>query len=131
MEHLKKWLSVVLGLALLIVGLVPLLNAYNVISFSIPSFLGTFISVLLAFGGFYLVIDAFLGFSGMNEMKLQGMLGLIIGIVVCFMGAIPLLTSFGVDVAFAQTIFTYGLVAANYFYAVAGLLLVIYGFRLD
>ncbi|MBN2566538.1 hypothetical protein JXB02_00460 [Candidatus Woesearchaeota archaeon] len=92
----KNLISLVLGLILLALGGIPLLNQFGVVGFNVPEFLlglvGQVILYIIAAGGLYLIIEAFM--EGMQEGI--GKVTFIVGLVVLAIGLIPLLFSFGV-----------------------------------
>ncbi|MBW2999135.1 hypothetical protein KY339_00555 [Candidatus Woesearchaeota archaeon] len=94
-ETARSLPSLIIGLILLALGLIPLLNNWGVIAFVLPAFLSNVIAAIalwiIAGGGLYLVIDTFLEWG--NPMA---WLSFIVGIVVLAVGLIPLLNSFGV-----------------------------------
>ena len=59
-EGKKSTISLVLGLVVGALGLVPILNNLGVTKFSLPAFSETVLLVLLIIGGLYLVINGFM-----------------------------------------------------------------------
>ena len=96
LDEPKGWISMIVGLILLAIGLVPLLNGWGVIQFGLPGFLTSLLSgiivYLLAIGALYLIIDAFMEDVG----DPIGMTTLIVGVLIFALGIIALLNSFGV-----------------------------------
>jgi hypothetical protein len=96
LDEPKGWLSMIVGLVLLVIGLIPLLNGWSVIPFGLPSFLTGLISsiivYLIAIGALYLIIEAFIEDIGDPIGKIT----LIVGILIFALGIITLLNSFGV-----------------------------------
>ncbi|MBI4449001.1 hypothetical protein HY641_03175 [Candidatus Woesearchaeota archaeon] len=94
-EHEKSWLSLILGLVLLVLGGIPLLNSIGLIGFNLPAFLlGLTPQVLLyiiAAGGVYLIVDVF-GEWG----EWYGYASLALGVVAILAGLVPLLFVFGI-----------------------------------
>lgn len=133
MEGMKSWFSIIIGLLILALGIVPLLHNLGVISFNFPGSMATIMSVVIVVAGLYLVIDSFMGIAGVHHEHMigQGLLGLVVGVLVAIMGVFPVLSMFEINVPVLATVFSYTSVAANYFYVVAGLLLIVFGFRFD
>ena len=129
MSHFNRWFSVILGLIVGSLGLIPLLSKYGLIQISLRSFPIKFLSVLTAFGGFYLIIDGIMDWLKEDYKKLA-LISIIVGLIVGLMGSMPLLSMYGITLGFISTIFSYTYVAANYFYVLAGLLLIISGFAI-
>ena len=96
LDEPKGWISMIVGVILLGIGLIPLLNGWGVLPFGLPGFLTNLLSgivvYLLAIGALYLIIDAFMEDVG----DPIGMATLIIGIAIFALGIIILLNSFGV-----------------------------------
>lgn len=91
MEHVfqgKNLLSLILGIILLALGLIPLLNTWGVIGFALPEFLVTIVSqifiYLVAGGGLWLLVDGFHEGTHSTEGKVTmgvGFLVLLIGVI--------------------------------------------------
>ena len=96
LDEPKGWISMIVGIILLSIGLIPLLNGWGVLPFGLPGFLTSLLSsivvYLLAIGALYLIIDAFMEDVG----DPIGMTTLIIGIAIFALGIITLLNSFGI-----------------------------------
>ena len=62
-EHEKSWISLILGIILLVFGVIPLLSYFKLIPFGLPSFLDTLAPTVLLYiaaaGGVYLIVDVF------------------------------------------------------------------------
>ena len=82
----KSMISLVLGLIIGLLGLVPLLNSMGTISFGIPTLPQRLLQVLLIVGGTYLLIDAW--DEDPDYMKWANV---VVGILVIIVGAIPIL----------------------------------------
>ena len=96
LDEPKGWISMIVGVILLGIGLIPLLNSWGVLPFGLPGFLTSLLSgivvYVLAIGALYLIIDAFMEDVG----DPIGMTTLIVGILIFALGIITLLNSFGV-----------------------------------
>tara|TARA_Y100000310_G_scaffold144031_1_gene143358 strand:+ start:1334 stop:1735 length:402 start_codon:yes stop_codon:yes gene_type:complete len=116
----RKIVSLLLGFGFLALGVIPLLNKFNVIGFTIPAVPMLAIWVLCVAGGVFLIIDAVK--EGM-EAALR-IVTAIVGIVVLAIGIIPLLNQFSVISfqlpAIGQII--------DFLFVGAGILLIIGGF---
>ena len=124
----KTWISIILGFLVLLSGLVPLLNTFGVISVKLPEFISTVFLALVGVGGIYLVIDAIIGFIEM----IGGLawVGLIVGVLLSFMGIVPLLMRFNLIAnGLLEKIFSLSSVVVDYFYVFAGLVLIVFGLR--
>jgi len=91
----RSWSSLIVGFVLMVLGIIPLLNSWGVIQFSLPGFLNSLLAVaalyIISAGGFYLLIDGFLEWG--NPMA---WLTFVVALVVLVLGTIPLLNQFGV-----------------------------------
>lgn len=89
----RSWSSLLIGFVLMVLGIIPLLNSWGVISFALPGFLTSFIAVaalyIISAGGFYLLIDGFLEWG--NPMA---WLTFVVALIVLVLGIIPLLNQF-------------------------------------
>lgn len=90
----RSWVSLLVGFVLLVLGIIPLLNGWGVISFALPSFLTSLIAIaalyIISAGGFYLLIDGFLEWG--NPMA---WLTFVVALIVLAIGTIPLLNQYG------------------------------------
>ncbi|MDP7141068.1 MAG: hypothetical protein QF362_02110 [Candidatus Woesearchaeota archaeon] len=116
----RKIISWLLGLGFLALGLIPLLNKFNVIGFTLPAVPMLAIWILCVASGIFLLIDAIK--EGMeNALRIVTAL---VGIVILAIGTIPLLNQFNVISfqlpAIGQII--------DFLFVGAGLLLIIGGF---
>ncbi len=62
-EGAKSIVSVIVGLLLVIIGIIPLLNTLKIISFSIPTIPQVVLLIILAAAGYYLFIDGIFEFA--------------------------------------------------------------------
>ena len=119
----RKPISLILGAIFLVLGVVPLLNSFGVIAFSIPVIpTGIILWILALVGGVVLLWDAIgenLDIMGMQQQL--KMATFVVALVLLAIGSIPILNSFGVIgfglPAFIDTI-------NNILFLVVGLLLV-------
>jgi hypothetical protein len=88
--------SLLVGLILLVLGVVPILAQFKVLSFGLPAFLTGIIPKIalfvIAFGALYMIIDAFL--EGVDEPN--GIFTLIVGALIFIVGIVNVLNQFGV-----------------------------------
>ncbi len=88
MDDARKAFSVILGLVFLALGLIPLLNYFKVISFSLPTVPLIILSILALAGAVMLVIDGFKeesqGFTGAN--KAIGIISIIVALILIVWG---------------------------------------------
>ncbi len=93
----RKPISLVLGLAFVILGVIPLLNYFGVIGFSIPAITGIILWILSVVGGVILLWDAIdenmaiMGFG--QQVRMASVVG---GLVLLAVGIIPILNTFGI-----------------------------------
>ena len=125
LDEPKGWISMIVGIILLAIGLIPLLNGWGVLPFGLPGFLTGLLSgtvvYILAIGALYLIIDAFMEDVG----DPIGMTTLIVGILIFALGIITLLNSFGVigfSIPFLNEMIY------NILFAIEGILLIIAAF---
>ncbi len=121
---MRKIVSFILGVIFLILGLVPLLDRFNIISFSIPNIGGLFLWVLAVIGGLWLIFD------GLREDQSFsfgiGHITIIVGLILLAFGLIPLLYNFGI-IPFTLPAFLN--LISEVIYVIAGVLLIIGGFK--
>ena len=90
----KNWAALLIGLAVLALGLIPLLNQWGVIGFNLPGFLTSLIGTIglwiIAGIGLYLLITSFL------EDDMMRIVSIIVAGIVLLLGLIPLLHQFNV-----------------------------------
>ncbi len=128
-EWYDSGVSLVLGIVLLVLGGIPLLNQYNVLSLTLgplESLVGKIFLYLIALGGIWLLVDAFWG----DEAELVKWAGIIVGIVLLGIGMVQLLAQFGVIAAalpgFVSVLLTP--VVYQWLFAIEGALLVVSAF---
>ncbi len=95
LDQPKGWISLILGLALLVLGVLPILEKLgilgaNPIAFVTDTLTINILQYIVAAAGLVLIIDAFM------EMDSLRIWTLIVGLVVLALGLIPVLSSFGV-----------------------------------
>lgn len=120
MHAARKGISAILGLVFLALGLIPLLNLFGVIAWTIPAVAGMVLWVLAVLGGLFLLIDAL-----KEQQEARHALSVpsgIIGLVVLALGLIPLLGTFGV-IAWGLPAFVF--LATDFIFVAAGLFLLI------
>jgi hypothetical protein len=94
----RKPISLLLGLAFIVLGLLPLLNQFGVVGFSLPVLPAVVIYVLAIIGALFLFWDAISEqMSAIMGITQQVMFAtFIVGLIALAFGLIPLLYSFGV-----------------------------------
>ncbi len=124
----RDWFSFFVGLVLFLMGITPLLNKWNIISFSLPEFLsgliGSIFFWIIAIAGGYIIIDGMIEPAGHAIHKFLILLGLIFIVV----GFLPILNSF--DVIKLELPFLANLVVYNIIITVEGLMLMSAGFTM-
>ena len=117
----KSLPSLIVGLLLLAMGLIPILNMMGIIGFALPEILSGLVSKIIfwvvAVAGLYLIIDAFMEFD-----EPIGKVALLVGILVLVIGLIPLLQQFGI-IGFGLPAMS--AIIYNIIFAVEGILLII------
>jgi hypothetical protein len=91
----RKWISLILGFLLTVLGVLPMLNQYGVISFNLPAIPGIVLWILFVAGGVWLLVDA------TSEGTLQGYImwpSVVIGVIVIGLGIVPLLGASGLGI---------------------------------
>lgn len=114
----RKWISLIIGLLLTALGVLPLLKSLNVIPFGLPAIPGLVLWILFVIGGIWLMVDA------ASEGTLQAAImwpSLIVGIIILGLGVIPLLTQVGV-ISLQLSFMTQ--MVSNIVTTIAGLLLI-------
>ena len=122
-EWYNSGVSLVLGLALIVMAGIPLLNHFGVISFglgSAGSVIATVLLYVVALGGLFMLFDAY----GEDYDWLQWVLGLM-GVVVIVVSIIPILNQFGV-IGFSLPFLS--LTVNNIIFAIEGVLLLMGAF---
>ncbi len=117
----RKILSFVLGIILLAVGIIPMLNGFGVIGFSIPSIPLTILWVLALVGALFLIIDGFKEMQGMGFQKMEMLGSMITAIVIIVLG----LAHFGV---FSLNLGNVARTILNILLTIGGILLILGGF---
>lgn len=118
----RKIFSVVLGLIFLALGVIPLLNYFKVMSFSLPTVPLIILSILALAGAIMLVIDGFKeeqGFTGAT--KAIGIISILMALILIIYG----LNYFGI---LPFSIPAVGGLIIDILFTVAGLLLIIGAF---
>lgn len=115
--------NLILGLIVLALGLIPLLNQFNVISWGLPGFMTGLITKIalyvIAGIGLWLLIDGLMEAEGLKKITL------IVGLVVLVLGLLPLLASFNVIPAIPFLDFVLNPVVFNVIFVVEGVLLLL------
>jgi len=98
-EGHKSLMSLILGIVIGGIGLIPILNKLNMITWTLPDIPETILLVLLIIGGVYLVIDGFLEVAMTPAMGWTSILG---GIVVAVMSILKILGKYVTLLAFLE-----------------------------
>jgi hypothetical protein len=124
----RDWISFFAGLILLVVGVLPLLKYFKVISFGLPGFLGGLMASIffwiIAVAGLYIIIDGLIEPAG-HALHIALM---VLGVVFVIVGLIPILYSFKV-IGFTIP-FLSNLVVYNIIITVEGIMLMSAGFTM-
>jgi hypothetical protein len=106
-------ISLVVGLVLFIVGLLPLLKQFNILPFGLPGFLsgliGSIFFWIIAIAGIYIIVDGLIEPAGHMIHTVL----LIAGFVFVLVGLIPILAQFGVigfNIPFLKNLVVYNLI---------------------
>ena len=128
LDQPKGWISLILGLILMVIGVIPLLATLKVIASNpiaiVTNVLGlNILQYIVAIAGIVLIVDAFM------EMDAIRAISLIVGIIIVALGTVPVLSSFGVIPAVGFLSF---LTATVYhaIFVIEGLFLVIAAFAM-
>ncbi len=104
-----NWAALITGSLLMVLGVIPLLAKWGVLSLKIPTFLSSniFMSIgtyIIAIAGIYILINSFM------EDDTMRMISIGVAILVILIGIIPILTQFGVikyEIPFLSPLFFY------------------------
>ena len=122
----KHWISLVVGLLVLALGLVPLLFGFGLLPFSLPEFLTTLIAsvaaYLIAGFGLYLLIDGFL------EDYTIRIVSVVVALLVIVVGIVQILFSFGI---FGFSIPFFNDLFYNIIFTIEGIFLIIASFAMQ
>jgi hypothetical protein len=90
----KTWANLIIGFVLIGVGIIPLLEYFGVISFTLPGFItslmGIIVYYVIAAVGFWLIIDGFM------EEDMMRVVTIVIALVFVAIGIIQVLSGFGI-----------------------------------
>ena len=90
----RDWFSVLIGLLVLAVGIIPLLSTWKIIAFTLPAFLDNIIVAIIfwviALGGLFVVVDGLIEPAGHFYHTAL----IILGIIFVVAGLIPILIKF-------------------------------------
>lgn len=95
LDQPKGWISLILGVILLVLGILPLLATLKVLGSNPIAFVTNILGInilqyAVAIAGLVLIVDAFM------EMDTLRIVSLIVGVVVLAAGLIPVLNTFGI-----------------------------------
>lgn len=100
-EGHKSLISLILGLVIGGLGIIPILNKLNMMSWKLPDIPETILLVLLIVGGIYLMIDGFLEVAMTPSM---GWISIAGGIIVAIMAILKLLGKYIIMLGFLEGI---------------------------
>lgn len=100
-EGHKSLISLVLGVVIGGLGLIPIMNKLNMIAWKLPDIPETILLILLVVGGAYLMIDGFLEVAMTPSMGWVSILG---GIIVALMSILKLLGKYVTMLGFLEGI---------------------------
>ncbi len=124
MMSTRKTISLLLGIVFIILGIIPILNMFKVIGFTLPILPDILLRVLALIGGIFLIYDAMQeGQMAFGMTQYAMFASYILGLAILLLGLIPLLNTFGV---LGFTLPAIGQVIIDWLYLVVGLLL-LYG----
>lgn len=126
LDEPKGWISIVVGFILVTLGVIPILNMFNIISFTLPGFLQTIIAVIalyvIAGAGLYIIIDAFM------EDDHARLISIIVGLIFLAIGIINVLGGFGI-IPFTIPFLT--LIVYQIIFVIEGIFLILAAFWMD
>lgn len=96
MMEAKDWISFFVGLVVAALGVVPILNKMNVISFTLPLPVNIF-AFIVAGAGFYLMVDSFIEITNSNTI---GWFSFLLAILFLAVGVMQTLHGFDIGPAF-------------------------------
>jgi len=117
----RKVFSVILGLVFLALGVIPLLNYFKVISFSLPTVPLIVLSILALVGAVMLVIDGFKEEQSFGSTKTIGIISIVMALILIIYG----LNYFGI---LPFSIPAVGGLIIDILFTIAGILLIIGAF---
>lgn len=94
----KDWFSGFVGLVVFLLGLLPLLESFGVLSTGFSAFVGsgaflTAMPFILSILGFYLAVESIIELTNSNHI---GWFSFLIGAVIMLIGLLPALQAFGI-----------------------------------
>jgi len=90
---IRSWCSMILGALLTALGLVPLLNQYGVLGWSLPAIPELALTVIFILCGIFLIWDAT---HEIYSARIFWILSMAFGIPILILGILPILNSFGI-----------------------------------
>lgn len=137
MMRLRDWVSFFVGLVLFLLGLVPLLEQFNIVAWGFSDFLSqvwfaAILPYIVAIAGFYLLIEAIEEIINSSSM---GWISFIVGGILMLLGSAPILAGYGIlpaTFAFQGLLSgTIGLVIYRMIFIVEGIFLMIATFAME
>ena len=95
MMQMRDWISGLVGLIILLIGLLPMIGYFNSLNKLMPPLL----SWIVAIAGFYLIINSLVEITNSNAL---GWVSLSVGGIAFLTGFFPLLHSFGIGPAWFE-----------------------------
>ena len=131
MMEAKDWMSILVGIVVLALGIIPFLETLKIVNLGLSKMLGNVLAAnvaiyLVAGLGLYLAIESIIEITNSNAF---GGFSLLVAAVVTIVGLIPILSGFGllpfkINLTLSQTIF-------QIIFIVEGLFLIIAGFAME
>lgn len=114
----RKAISIILGLIFVVLGGLPLLNRFNLVSFTLPRLPMMVLWVLALIGAIVLIVDGFKETQNIGAAKAIGIASIVMALILIVWG----IGSFGI---LPFTIPAVGILIIDIVFVVAGILLVI------
>ena len=115
--------SLILGVLLTALGIIPILSSFGVIGFGLPGFLNGFVAAIVVYiaaaAGVWLLVDGFLEDDSWQKITL------LIGALILILAIIPILNQFGI-IGFSLDFMTYQV--WQYIITLEGLLMIAFPF---
>ena len=90
---LRSWLSMIIGILLAAVGLVPLLNQFGVVGWTLPAVSEFILTIIFILAGLLLIWDAT---HEIYSARMFWILSLAFGLPILVLGILPILNQYGI-----------------------------------
>lgn len=121
----RKSISLILGIVFIVLGLLPILNSFKIISFVLPPIPEIILRILALIGGVFLLFDAVSeGQMAFGMTQYAMFASYIVGIGILLLGLIPILNSMSI---IGFTLPALGETILNWLYLIVGALLLFGG----